>query len=218
MDYPRPIAELCERIPALTPLAGDLAAAAAVCRRALEGGGTLFLCGNGGSRADAGHIAGELVKPFRRSRPLPSGDAQRLREHFGADGDRAGRGLQQGLRAVVLGSEDALTTAICNDMDQELIFAQPLYVLGRPGDVLLALSTSGNARNVLQACRVARLKAMEVVAFTGAGGGTLAGLATVCLRAPASETALVQELHVPLYHALCAVLEDAFFPAAGAGL
>jgi len=195
----------------------DLRAAARLCARCVEGGGTVFLCGNGGSRADAGHIAGELMKAFRNPRPVPAAERERLAATFGADGARLGDRLQQGLRAVVLGAEEALATAVSNDQDADLVFAQPLYVLARPGDVLVALSTSGNARNVAMACRVALLKGMEIVAFTGAGGGTLATLATVCIRVPATETYLIQEYHLPLYHALCALLEDSFFPSAAPG-
>jgi D-sedoheptulose 7-phosphate isomerase len=214
------IEELCQRIPSLQVVAPQLAAASELCRTALQGGGTLFVCGNGGSRADAEHITGELMKGFREPRPLASAEQGWLREHCGGDGEVLARGLQGGLRALVLGAESALSTAVGNDRDPELIFAQPLYVLGRPGDVLLALSTSGNARNVALACRVARLKSMQIVGFTGAAGGTLAALATVCLRVPATETYLVQELHMPLYHCLCALLEEAFFapaPRAGSG-
>jgi D-sedoheptulose 7-phosphate isomerase len=183
----------------------------------LATGGTLFACGNGGSRADAGHLAGELMKGFRNPRPLPVGERRRLEELFGGEGCRAGERLQQGLRTIVLGDDEVLSTAVCNDTDPELIFAQPLYVLGREGDVLLALSTSGNARNVAMACRVALLKGMGIVGFTGADGGLLARFATVCLRAPATETYLVQEYHLPLYHCLCAMLEDSFFPATEPG-
>ena len=157
-------------------------------------------------------MTGELMKEFRRPRPLETSEQASLQKRFAADGVVLAQGLQRGLRAVVLGAENSLTTAIGNDGDPNLIFAQPLYVLGRPGDVLVALSTSGNARNVAMACRVALLKNMQIVGFTGAGGGCLAELASVCLRVPATETYLIQELHLPLYHCLCALLEDAFFP------
>lgn len=208
---------LCARVPALRGVIPQLQDAARLCRDAFQGGGTLFLCGNGGSRADAGHIAGELMKAFRNPRPVPAREREQLATRFGVDGARLGERLQPGLRAVVLGSEEALATAVANDQDPELIFAQPLYVLARPGDVLLALSTSGNARNVAMACRVAALKGLPVIGFTGAHGGLLASLATVCVRVPATETYLVQEYHLPLYHALCALVEDSFFPPVAAG-
>jgi D-sedoheptulose 7-phosphate isomerase len=207
------IEELCQRIPALQVVAPQLRLAYAVCRGALHSGGTLFVCGNGGSRADAEHLTGELMKGFLKPRRLVPAEQSWLREHFADAGGRLASGLQRGLRAQVLGAENALTTAVCNDNDADLVFAQPLYVLGRPGDVLVALSTSGNARNVEMACSVALLKGMQIVGFTGAAGGRLGELANVCLRAPATETYLVQELHLPLYHCLCALLEEAFFPA-----
>lgn len=207
------IDELCQRIPSLQVVVPQLRMAYAVCRSALQSGGTLFVCGNGGSRADAEHITGELMKGFLKPRALELAEQVRLQERFGAEGAALACGLQGGMRALVLGSENALTTAVSNDNDPELIFAQPLYVLGRPGDVLLALSTSGNARNVGMACRVALLKGMQIIGFTGAGGGGLADLASVCLRVPATKTYLVQELHLPLYHCLCALLEETFFPS-----
>ena len=207
------IEELCQRIPALQVVTPQLRSAFAVCRAALEGGGTLYVCGNGGSHADAQHITGELMKGFLKPRALAVEEQVILQERFASSGVALARGLQQGLRALVLGAESCLTTAVSNDNDPNLVFAQPLYVLGRPGDVLVALSTSGNARNVAMACRVALLKDMRIVGFTGADGGTLAELATVCLRVPATATYLVQELHLPLYHCLCALLEEAFFPS-----
>lgn len=207
------IVELCQRIPSLQVMAPVLWSAFTVCRDALAAGGTLFVCGNGGSRADAEHLCGELMKGFLKERSLPAAEQALLQERFGVEGALLSRGLQGGLRALVLGAENALSTAVGNDRDPGLIFAQPLYVLGRPGDVLLALSTSGNARNVGMACRVAHLKGMPIIGFTGAHGGSLAEMASVCLRVPATETYLVQEFHLPLYHCLCALLEDAFFPS-----
>lgn len=207
------IEELCQRLPSLHVVAPQLRLAHAVCKAALRGGGTLFACGNGGSRADAEHLTGELMKGFLKPRALEVEEQVRLRERFASEGTALAQGLQRGLRALVLGAESSLTTAIGNDSDPDLIFAQPLYVLGRPGDVLVALSTSGNARNVGMACRVALLKGMQIIGFTGSAGGQLAALANVCLRVPATETYLIQELHLPLYHCLCALLEEDFFPS-----
>ena len=205
------IDELCQRIPSLQVVIPQFRAAYALCQTAFLTGGTLFICGNGGSHADAGHISGELMKGFLRPRPLEEREQTRLCEQFGAPGALLARRLQRGLRTQVLGADGALTTAVSNDTDGDLIFAQPLYVMARPGDVLLALSTSGNARNVIMACRVAILKGLPIIGFSGAIGGLLAGLASVCLCVPASETYLIQELHLPLYHCLCALLEEEFF-------
>lgn len=202
--------ELLQRNPALEACEGGLVAAWRRIVRAFACGGTLFTCGNGGSMADALHITGELAKSFHRKRPLPPA----LRARLGAleDGDELGEHLQQGLRSVTLGASLALSSAVLNDNPLPSAgLAQELLALGRPGDVLLALSTSGNARNVLQAARVAKAMGMDVIALTGEGGGKLAGLADIALRAPARGTPAVQELHVQLYHALCSMLEEQFF-------
>ena len=207
----RHLLQLCQRLPELQGLAADIAAACDLCVQSLRAGGTLHICGNGGSRADAEHIAGELLKGFLRPRTPPASEQAQWVARFGDDGRRLARSLQQGLRAQVLGADHALCTAVSNDRDPDLIFAQPLYVLGRPGDALLALSTSGNARNVLAACQVAACRGIPILGLTGAEGGRLAQIAQICLKVPAVETYLVQELHLPVYHCLCAMLEDAFF-------
>ena len=212
MDAVR-IEELCQRIPSLQVVAPQLRAAFAVCHRALQAGGTLFVCGNGGSHADAQHLTGELMKGFLKARSLETTEQVCLQTASATDGDILARRLQRGLRALVLGVEGALTSAISNDNGADLVYAQPLYVLSRPGDVLVAFSTSGNARNVALACRVALHKGLPIIGFTGANGGQLADLASVCLRVPATETYLIQELHLPLYHCLCALLEEASFPS-----
>lgn len=212
MDAVR-IEELCQRIPSLQVVAPQLRAAFALCHSTVQAGGTLFVCGNGGSHADAQHVTGELMKGFLRPRALEATEQARLRTASGPDGELLARRLQRGLRALVLGAEGALSSAICNDNGADLVYAQPLYVLSRPGDALVAFSTSGNARNVGLACRVALHKGLPILGFTGANGGQLADLASVCLRVPATETYLIQELHLPLYHCLCALLEEAFFPS-----
>jgi len=201
---------LC-RHPVLTPLQSDLVRAFALLCDSFSGGGTLYVCGNGGSAADAEHIAGELLKGFLLPRPLAPPQVAALRAADGADAAYLGRKLQNGLRTVSLVGHPALSSAVANDNGGDLVFAQPLHVWGRRGDVLLAISTSGNARNVQLAARVARASGLSVVALTGAAGGALKPLADVCLCVPATETYQVQELHVPLYHALCAMLEAHFF-------
>lgn len=202
---------LCQRLPELQDVAADIQTAAACCIAAFRAGGTLYLCGNGGSFSDAEHIAGELMKGFLRRRPLPAAEQELLRADHGDDGILLARALQGGLRAVVLGAERSLSTAVGNDNDPALIFAQPLYALSRPGDVLLGLSTSGNARNVALACQVARCRGLRTIGLTGRSGGRLRQLSDLCIRVPADETYRVQELHVAVYHCLCAMLEEAFF-------
>lgn len=204
---------LLQRYPELAPLAPPLTAACDLIADALAAGGTLFLCGNGGSAADSEHIAGELLKGFLLPRRLPPAEAGVVRQAAdgAADGEYLAARLQGGLRAVALTGHPALSTAVGNDTGGDLAFAQQVWVLGRPGDVLLGLSTSGQARNVVLAAAAARARGLRVVAFTGAGGGRLAARADVALRVPVRDTFLVQELHLPLYHALCAMLEARFF-------
>jgi D-sedoheptulose 7-phosphate isomerase len=213
-DLPAPVAEcvaeLFARQPGLEPLRGDLLQAYRILARALAQDGTIFLCGNGGSFADALHISGELLKSFERPRPLDPALARRLAREMGSDA--LASQLQRGLRSVVLGANVALASAVQNDFAVDRLgYAQELLALARPGDALLGLSTSGNAQNVLHAAHTARALGLPVVAFTGHTGGRLAAVADVALRAPAEGVRAVQELHQPLYHALCGLLEAHFF-------
>lgn len=206
--------DLIARQPALAPLSRDIARACRELVRCFESGGTLFLCGNGGSMADALHISGELLKSYARARPLAEWLQNRLARQ--PDGALLVNNLQGGLRAVVLGVNPSLSSAVANDMpDRDMNLAQELLALARPGDVLLGLSTSGNARNVLYAVQVARALEMSVIALTGAEGGALAGLSDIPLRVPATRTDRVQELHTSLYHALCEMVEATLFIEAG---
>ena len=163
--------------------------------------------------ADALHISGELAKSYVRRRPLP----ERLHARLAAqpDGELLARNLEPGLRAVVLGANPSLASAVANDApDRDVNLAQELLALARPGDVLLGISTSGNARNVIYAAQTARALGLTVIALTGEDGGRLAGLADVAIRVPARRTDRVQELHVQCYHALCEMLEIEFFARA----
>ena len=178
----------------------------------LRQGGTLFVCGNGGSAADAEHIVGELAKGFLLRRPLPRVETERIRSVCSdEEAHLLCEGLQGGLRAVSLTSHPCLGTAIANDMGAELLFAQQLYALGKSSDALLGISTSGNARNVLLAVAVAKAKGMVTLGLTGAAGGELAGSVDIVVAVPASDTAWIQEYHLPVYHTLCAMLEATFF-------
>ena len=168
-------------------------------------GNKLMLCGNGGSAADAEHIVGELMKGFLLKRPV----AERV--FPGGVPDPALEKLQGALPALSLNGHPALAAALVNDTDASLIYAQQLLGLGRPGDVLLCISTSGNARNCCLAAQTARALGGEVIALTGAGGGRLAELSDCLIAVPERETYRVQQLHLPLYHALCARLEARFF-------
>ena len=175
-----------------------------------EKGGKLLLCGNGGSAADCDHIVGELMKAFLRPRPIPASHHDAL-SRSGAEGQALAGVLQGGLPCMALTSSTALNFAIANDVRADVIFAQQVYVLGRPGDVVWGLSTSGNAGNVVNAFLVARSLGLRTLSLTGQSGGRLGSLADVAVRVPAIATPDVQELHLPIYHALCAALEEHFF-------
>ena len=204
MDLHRHLSDLIERYPALAPLRADVERAFALLREVFRSGGRLLLCGNGGSAADAEHIAGELLKGFAKRRPLSAARAAAL-------GDLAPR-LQGALPCIPLTGFLALRTAWLNDCDPDFLYAQLVHALGRPGDALLGISTSGNATNVGHALRAARALGLRTLGLSGRTGGAMAGACDVLLCAPADETFRVQELHMPIYHALCRMLEDEFFP------
>jgi len=195
--------ELAGTVPELTRAYRELV-------RASKTGGTLFLCGNGGSMADSLHISGELLKSYAHPRPLPERLRSRLAQQ--PDGELLTRNLEPGLRAAVLGANPSLASAVENDMsDRDMRFAQELLAMARPGDVLLGISTSGNSRSVVYAAQTARALGLATISLTGAGGGRLADLVDVAVHAPAQSTDRVQEFHLYLYHALCEMLETTFF-------
>ena len=194
---------MTKRYPVLEEKREDILQAYRMLSGCYQRGGKLLLCGNGGSAADAGHIVGELMKGFYKKRPLPP----ELKDRLGEMGDR----LQGALPAVSLAQADPLFTAFSNDVDASLVFAQQVIGLGRKGDVLMAISTSGNSDNIVKAAKAARAVEMRVIGLTGEGGGRLAEESDVLINVPAAETADVQELHLPVYHALCAMLEEKFF-------
>lgn len=204
---------------ALAPLGPVLHDALGLLERCLRAGGTVYVCGNGGSAADAEHIVGELMKSMARPRPLGAPDRRALGaaapDDLAADAAYLAEKLEGALRAVCLSSQSALLTAVANDTGGDLGFAQQVFGYGRPGDVLWALSTSGRARNVVLAALAARARAMPVLALTGRSGQPLGSLADVWVAVPADDVAGAQELHRPVYHALCQALEDAFFGGDG---
>lgn len=184
----------------------------AVCllQQCIHRGGKILVCGNGGSAADAEHIVGELMKGFLLPRPLPVSMQERICAQYPHEAPTLTR-LQGAVAAVSLVSGVSLPTAFANDVHAELIFAQQVYGLAREGDVLWGISTSGNACNVNQALRVARVLHCRTLGLTGRDGGVMAGLLDVELRAPSQITPEIQELHLPMYHALCACLEEILF-------
>lgn len=201
MDH---LTRLMKRYPVLAGMKNEIEQAYEAIKDSYEKGGKLLVCGNGGSAADSDHIVGELMKGFYKQRRLP--EEEKIR--FGEQGDK----LQGALPAIALTRHDALSTAFLNDVDPEMIFAQQVYGYGREGDVFLGMSTSGNSLNVVSAAKVASAKKMKVITMTGKDGGMLKGLSDVCLVVPAQVTADIQEFHLPIYHALCAMLEEYFFP------
>jgi D-sedoheptulose 7-phosphate isomerase len=171
-------------------------------------GRKVLVCGNGGSAADSDHIVGELMKGFVLRRELPQPDVEKLRQ-CGCE-ELAGC-LQQGIQAISLTGHPALSTAVLNDNDPYIGFAQQVYIYGRPGDILLGLSTSGNARNVLNAFKVARAFGVATVGFTGSTPGKIDEFGDVLIKVPETETFKVQEFHLPIYHTICLMVEEEVF-------
>lgn len=205
---------LVARYPVLGPCLPSVERALASLVAVFERGGKLLLCGNGGSAADCEHIVGELMKGFLLRRPIPPAQRERLHAVAGPEaGEELGALLQGALRAIALTSHGSLATAIANDTRGDLVFAQQLYGLGERGDLLLGISTSGNSPNVVNAFHVAKLLDIQTVLLTGRTGGRLASLADLAICVPADRVDEIQELHSPIYHALCIALEERFFPA-----
>lgn len=202
---------LVERYPKLENVKQDIVDAYLVMEECYEHDGKLLIAGNGGSAADSEHIAGELMKRFKTPRPVPAEFAKKLKEIDSVRGEGLAKNLERGLMAVPLVAHEALTTAYINDVDGLGVFAQQLYGFGRPGDVFLGISTSGNSKNVMSATVVARALGIKVIGLTGAKGGELAEIADVAIKVPETETYMIQELHLPVYHCLCLMLEDRFF-------
>ena len=176
-----------------------------------KNGGKLLIAGNGGSAADSEHIAGELMKRFKIPRSIPEDLKKKLIEIDSVRGENLSKNLERPLMAIPLVAHEALTTAYINDVDGLGVFAQQLYGFGRAGDVFLGITTSGNSQNVMSATVVARALGIKVLGLTGENGGELSQVANVCVKVPETETYMVQELHLPVYHCWCLMLEDKFF-------
>lgn len=202
---------LFKRYPELKCIEQSIIDAYLIMEECYEKGGKLLIAGNGGSAADAEHIAGELMKRFKILRPIPTDFAEKLKAIDPVRGENLAANLERGLMAIPLVAHEALSTAYINDVDGLGVFAQQLYGFGRPGDVFLGISTSGNSKNVMNATVVARALGIKVVGLTGTKGGELAQVADVAIKVPEVETYMIQELHLPVYHCLCLMLEDHFF-------
>ncbi len=202
---------LIERYPQLTVCKDDIEEAYELLQKTYDEGGKLLIAGNGGSAADSEHIAGELMKRFKVTRPVKKEFADKLMAIDPVRGERLVKNLEMPLRAVPLTSHIALTTAYMNDADATGVFAQQMLGFGNAGDVFLAISTSGNSENIVSACVVAKAMDIRIIGLTGEKSSRLSEYADICIRVPESETYKIQELHLPVYHALCLMLESNYF-------
>ena len=202
---------LIKRYPGLQPIKQDILDAYLILENCYTHHHKLLVAGNGGSAADAGHIVGELMKGFLLQRKISSSFAKKLQAVDSELSAPLIENLQQGLKAISLAEHSELSTAYLNDMDGSGVFAQQVFGYGDEDDVFLGISTSGNSHNVLQAAVVAKALGMKIIGLTGRNGGKLAQIADVTIQVPETETFMVQELHLPIYHCLCAMLEEKFF-------
>lgn len=202
---------LIERYPKLSVCRDDIMAAYEFLEVAYSKGRKLLVCGNGGSASDSEHIVGELMKEFKLKRKVYSDQATALKEIDPELGPVLADNLQGALPAISLTGHSSLQTAFMNDAVPELVFAQQVNGYGKPGDIFLGISTSGNSKNVLYAAVNAKAKGLKVIGLTGAKENKLMKYADVCIRVPEIETYKIQELHLPVYHCLCLMLEEHFF-------
>lgn len=205
------VALLMKRYPKLNEIQNSIIEAYFVLQNAYENKGKLLIAGNGGSATDSEHIAGELMKKFKISRPISKEFADKLQEIDPERGAVLAKNLECSLMAIPLVAHEALTTAYINDVDGFGVFAQQLLGFGKSGDVFLGISTSGNSKNIMNATVVAKALNIKVVGLTGADGGELAQIADVAVKVPENETYMIQELHLPIYHCWCLMLEEYFF-------
>ena len=203
--------EFYGRYPALCAISAEIEQAYDIMENAYLGGKKLLVAGNGGSAADASHICGELMKSFRLKRPVSDALRESLKAVDNEKGARLADTLEAPLRAVCLTDIDALTTAYMNDRDAACVWAQKLLGNGDEGDVFLALTTSGNSENVVLAAITAKAMGLKVIALTGARDGEITKYADLTVKVPETETFIVQELHLPVYHLWCQLLEERFF-------
>lgn len=205
------ICQLLEQYPALCVCAEALDTAAGLLIQTYSRGGKVLICGNGGSCADAEHIVGELMKGFVRKRPLNDNWKTRFCQTDPETGIDLASKLQMPLKAISLQGHPALSSAFANDVDPACIYAQQAFALAEPGDLFIGISTSGNAANVHAAAVAAKVKGASLLGLTGADGGRMNGMYDCLIKVPRKETYQIQELHLPVYHALCMAVESHFF-------
>lgn len=205
------IDELCIRYPVLSVCKNDIEKAAEALIESFENGGKLLVAGNGGSCADSDHISGELLKSFVKKRRPSAELIDSIRKINPETGDYLADKLQGSLPVIALTNNTAFMTASLNDVDGNVMFAQQVNGYGNEGDVFLGISTSGNSRDIIYPTVVAKAKGLMTVALTGKDGGKLKGIADICIVVPEQETFKIQELHLPVYHALCLEIEEYFW-------
>ncbi len=203
--------ELVLRYPVLEDIKENILEAYEIIRDCYEAGGKLLIAGNGGSCADSEHIVGELMKGFVKRRPVPEELAKALKQVDPERGEELAGKLQGGLPAIALTGHTALSTAFANDVEGTLSYAQQLYGYGQKGDVFMGISTSGNSESVMYAAVAAKALGMKVIGLTGKDGGALGRISDGAVIVPARETYKIQELHLPIYHTLCLMLEEHFY-------
>lgn len=203
--------ELISRYPELLPVENEIRKAAECLIMCYQQGRKVLVCGNGGSCSDSDHIVGELMKGFEHKRPIGETLKKQLLKFAGERGKYLSEKLQQGLPAISLTAHSALITAVANDTDSDLVFAQQVVGYGNAGDVLIGISSSGNSQNVVDAIITAKAKGMVVIGLTGETGGKMKSFCDILINVPGRRTAFVQELHLPVYHTLCLMVENFFF-------
>ena len=202
---------LLTRYPVLSVCADEILHAYSILETCYTSGSKVLICGNGGSASDSDHIVGELMKGFMLRRPINDKTRAALCDMYGEEGNFLADNLQGALSAINLTAQSAIQTAFANDVEPDMVFAQQVYGYALPGDVVIGLSTSGNSANVVNAAKIAKLKGAAVISMTGEGGGKLKGLSDAAINVPETETYKIQELHLPIYHTLCAMIEAHFF-------
>lgn len=202
---------LIKELPQLGPCRESIEKAALILKQCYHGGGKVLVCGNGGSAADSEHIVGELMKGFIKKRKLCDRDIDCLRNAWPEDWEYLAANLQGALQAISLVSQTSINSAFANDVSWDMAFAQQVYGYGKKGDVLIGISTSGNARNVINAIKVAKAFGIKTIGMTGQNGGIMKELCDTTIMVHANEVYKVQEYHVSVYHALCAEVEAEFF-------
>lgn len=202
---------LLRRYPDLIDIKEDIWSAYLILEDCVKKSGKILIAGNGGSAADSEHIVGELMKSFKLPRRLQANYADKLIETDKKLGTVLVDKLQGAIPAIALDGHVALTTAYMNDVEPLLCFAQQVNGYGMSGDVFWGISTSGNSKNILYASVTAKAKGLKLIGLTGSNDSALSKICDVCIKAPQTETYMVQEYHLPIYHCLCLMLEERFF-------